>query len=170
MSDVPQAKNPGYRLSMSFDGDALFVQVSGGIDAQPVRIAYCREILDAVLARDCRKVLVIDRKKVQPASPEELEELARIFSPEAAHLERIAVVEPNPQFLSAIEHAEIHGRAMGINIRIFADPGQAEHWLHFGSADDWQTVEKRPAGTDRNRRNDEAGDEASEEAGGEADE
>lgn len=61
---------------------------------------------------------------------------ARIFSAQRALFDRVAVVEPTPAFLPAIEHGEIHGQAAGINVRIFADEVDAERWLYFGSADD----------------------------------
>ena len=127
---------PQYRLSVGFDGDIFKVRVSGGIDAQAVRIAYWRDIIDTAHAHGYRKLLVIDRKKGIPASPEELAELARIFSAQGVLFDRVAVVEPTPAFLPAIEHAEIHGQSVGINVRIFAHEVDAERWLYFGSADD----------------------------------
>jgi len=127
---------PAYQLSfMPCDG-FLRVRVAGGIDAQRVRIAYWREIVAAARARGERRLLVLDRKKGAPASPGELEAMARLFSADAAHFDRIAVVEPITSFLPAMEHAEIHGRSAGINLRIFGDESTAERWLLFGTADD----------------------------------
>jgi hypothetical protein len=128
------ASEPDYNLAIGSEGDTLIVRVSGPIDAQRVRIAYWREIVATARARHCRKLLVIDRKKGQPATPTELAELALIFSADAQHFDRVAVVEPNPKFLPTMEHGEIFGRTAGINIRIFPERKAAEHWLHFGAA------------------------------------
>jgi hypothetical protein len=134
-ADAAPTTEPQYRLSVGFDADIFKVRVSGEVDAQAVRIAYWRDIIDTAHAHGYRKLLVIDRKKGSPARPEELAELARIFSAQSALFDRVAVVEPTPAFLPAIEHAEIHGQSAGINVRIFAHEVDAERWLHFGSAD-----------------------------------
>ncbi len=125
-----------YRLTFTPADGFLRVQVSGNIDAQAVRIAYWREIVGTARDRGERKLLVLDRKKGTPASPGELAEMARLFSADAVHVDRVAVVEPTTAFLQAMEHAEIQGRSAGINVRIFADEASAERWLLFGTADD----------------------------------
>jgi hypothetical protein len=79
---------------------------------------------------------VLDRKKGTPASPEELQVMARLFRADATDFDRIAVVEPITAFLPAMEHVEIQGRSAGINLRIFGDEASAERWLLFGTADD----------------------------------
>lgn len=135
-SDTPGTEPPAYRLAFNAADGFLRVQVSGDIDAQHVRIAYWREIVATARDRGERKLLVLDRKKGVPASPEELAGLARLFSTDAVHFDRIAVIEPTTAFLPAMEHAEIHGRSAGINVRIFSDESSAERWLLFGSADD----------------------------------
>ncbi len=127
---------PAYRLSIAIEGDLLRAQVSGEIDAQEVRLAYWREIVETARAHQCRRLLVIDRKKTRPASPEELAALAQAFRAHRDDFERIGVFEPTAAFVPAVEHAEIHGRALGINVRIFSDPVEAERWVRFGSADD----------------------------------
>ena len=127
---------PGYRLDVAVDGDIFRVQVSGDVDAQAVRLAYWREIVATAQARHCRKLLVIDRKKGQPATPQELAELAQAFHAQADLFERVAVVEPTAAFLPAVQHGEILARTLDINVRIFADVVSAERWLRFGSADD----------------------------------
>lgn len=130
------AEASAYRLVFAQADGFLQVQVSGDIDAQAVRIAYWREIVATARERGERKLLVLDRKKGQAASPDELAEMARLFSADAVHVDRVAVVEPTTSFLPAMEHAEIHGRSAGINVRIFADEASAERWLLFGGADD----------------------------------
>lgn len=127
---------PAYRLSIAVEGDLLRVRVSGEIDAQDVRLAYWREIIDTAHAHQCRRLLVIDRKKTRPASPDELAALALAFREHRDDFERVGVFEPTAAFVPAIEHAEIHGRAQGINVRIFSDLVEAERWVRFGSADD----------------------------------
>jgi hypothetical protein len=136
MSDATSIPTPEYRLLLKTEDDILIVQVSGEIDAQHVRIAYWTEIVAIAHAHGCRKLLVTDRKKGRPASPAELAELAQLFTEEGESFERVAVVEPTPTFVPAIENAEIFARAAGINVRIFADTKSATHWLYYGSADD----------------------------------
>ncbi len=127
---------PAYALSFTSCDGFLRVQVSGDIDAQDVRIAYWREIVATARERGERRLLVLDRKKGIPATPDELAEMAGLFSADAAHFARIAVIEPTTAFLPAMEHAEIQGRSVGINVRIFGDEANAERWLLFGTADD----------------------------------
>lgn len=125
-----------YALHLAENGDFLQVAVSGDVDAQAVRIAYWREIVAEAKAHGFRKILVTDRRKGQPASPGELAELAVLFHDEAANFDRVAVIEPTPEFLPAIEYAEIFGQSMGINVRVFSARSEAERWLRYGSPDD----------------------------------
>lgn len=125
-----------YALQLVQQGDLLEVRVSGDIDAQHVRIAYWQEIADEGKARGIRKLLVTDRKKGRPASPAELAELAVLFQHEAKFFDRVAVIEPTPEFVPAVEYAEIFGQGLGINVRIFSQHRDAERWLRYGSPDD----------------------------------
>lgn len=127
---------PSYRLGWSVEGDLFLARVEGGVDAQAFRLACWRDIVTTASARDCRKLVVIDRKKGRPATPEELADLIAAFGDHRDTFERVAVVEPTAAFLPAIEHAEILARSLGINVRIFADQAEAERWARFGSADD----------------------------------
>ena len=136
MSTQHSPSTTDYALRLTPSGDHLRVEVSGDIDAQAVRIAYWRQIAEEAKARGLRKVLVRDRRKGHPASPNELAELAQLFKSEAPNFDRVAVVEPTPEFLPAVEHAEIFAQAAGINVRIFVDAAQAERWLRYGSPDD----------------------------------
>ena len=136
MSPDPQSGDPGYQLRLTPRGDFLQVDVSGDIDAQEIRIAYWRQIAVEAKARGLRKVLVTDRKKKQPASPAELGALTLLFEHEADNFDRVAVIEPIPEFLPAVEHAQIFGQGLGINVRVFVDPREAERWVRYGSPDD----------------------------------
>ncbi|KFN43656.1 hypothetical protein [Arenimonas oryziterrae] len=136
MSESTPAPDRGYRLTFLLRDDILEVGVSGDIDAQAIRIAYWQEIVAVAVARGCRKLLVTDRKKGKPARPEELAELARLLRSEREHFDRVAVIEPTPDFLPAIEHAEILGLEQGINVRVFGHYAQAASWLRYGSPDD----------------------------------
>jgi hypothetical protein len=127
---------PEYTLHLVEYGDFLQVEVGGDVDAQEVRIAYWREIAAEGRARGFRKILVRDRKKGQPASPAELAELAVLFHEDAGDFDRVAVVEPTPEFMPAVEYAEIFGQSMGINVRVFSAHREAERWLRYGSPDD----------------------------------
>jgi hypothetical protein len=127
---------PNYRLAWSVEGDLFLARVEGGVDEQAFRLAYWRDIVATARARDCRKLVITDRKKQRPATPAELAELTAAFRDHHDTFERVAVVEPTAAFLPAIEHAEIQARSLGINVRIFADLAAAERWARFGSADD----------------------------------
>lgn len=128
--------NSAYQLRLTPRGDHLQVDVSGDVDAQTVRIAYWKQIAREGRARGERKLLVHDRRKGIPATPAELAELAQLLQDQAGYFDRVAVVEPRPEFLPAVEHAEILGQAAGINVRIFIDAAQAVRWLRYGSPDD----------------------------------
>jgi hypothetical protein len=137
-SDPPAVTQAGsgYRLEMLCEGDTFLVRVHGTVDAQALRIAYWREIVDLAKAGGHRKLLVTDRKKIAPATPEELAELTRLFAHEARHFDRVAVVEVTPAFVPAIEHAEIFARSVGINLRVFADRDSALRWLYYAHSDE----------------------------------
>lgn len=126
----------GYRLRFTSRDAFLQVEVSGDIDAQAIRIAYWREIAAEGRARGAKRLLVTDRRKGVPATPEELAELALLFREEGRYFQRVGVVEPTLEFLSRMEHAEILGRSVGLNVRIFGDHDEAERWVRYGSADD----------------------------------
>jgi hypothetical protein len=136
MAKLIDNHGPDYRLSWRTRGDVLQVQVNGDIDAQSVRIAYWQEIAATARRMGFRKLLVIDRKKGRPASPDDLLELTRTLLVEREHFDRVAVIEPTDAFLPAIEHAEIIGREQGINVRVFGSMISAELWLRLGSPDD----------------------------------
>jgi hypothetical protein len=109
------------------------VQVIGGIDSQQTRVAYWKEIVDTAIQSHKRNLLVIDRKKKSPASAEELIDLLQRFHSLATHFDKIAVIEPNPQFVSAVQFAEIAGIEHDINVRVFHVLSEAEHWLKYGN-------------------------------------
>jgi hypothetical protein len=125
-----------FQLTHRKRGDILYFEVSGDIDSQEVRIAYWQQIAAITEQKGMRKILVIDRKKHKPALPSELAALTVIMQSHASLVDQIALIEPNPQFISALEHVEIHGRELGINIRVFNDTKNAERWLIYGSYDD----------------------------------
>ena len=129
---MPDSKHPEYQLSYRKRGDTLHFQVSGDIDSQLIRIAYWQEIAAITRHHGVRKLLVIDRKKHKPATPVELAELAGIMHSHRDIVDRVAVVEPTPEFVPAIEHAEIEGLEKGINVRVFGNVQDAERWLMYG--------------------------------------
>ena len=134
--NVQDAVHAQYSLKVEPADDVLQVRVSGDVDAQAVRIAYWRQIAALGRERGVRKLLVVDRRKGVPATPSELAELAHLFHGEAEHFDRVAVVEPTPEFLPAIEPAEILGQDAGINVRVFGEVAPALRWLRYGSPDD----------------------------------
>ena len=133
---MPSDSNPGFHVACRKQGDTLHFKVSGDIDSQAIRIAYWQEIVAITKREGMRKLLVVDRKKNKPANPEELAQLAAMMQIHSTIADRIAVVEPTAKFVSAMEHAEIEGREVGINIRIFNRVEDAERWLMYGSSDE----------------------------------
>lgn len=130
----PERRGDGrYSLQVESRSDHLWVRVLGDVDAQAVRIAYWREIAALGRARGMRRLLVVDRRKGRPASPPELAELAHLFRDDGRFFDSVALVEPTPAFLPAIEHAEIFGQDAGINVRVFGDERSALRWLRYGS-------------------------------------
>ena len=127
---------PGFQVTYLKHGDTLHFQVTGDIDSQAIRIAYWREIVAITQREGLRKLLVVDRKKHKPANPEELAQLAAMMQIHRKIADRIALVEPMAEFVSAMEHAEIEGREFGFNVRIFNRVEDAERWLIYGSSDD----------------------------------
>lgn len=123
---------PAYQLSHRKRGDTLYFQVTGDVDSQAVRIAYWLEIVAIARREGIRKLLVVDRKKHKPATPTELAELAGIMCGHRDVADKVAVVEPTPEFVPAVEHAEIEGLERGINIRVFGNSHDAERWLRYG--------------------------------------
>lgn len=127
---------PEYSLTFVERSGFLQVDVNCEVDSQPVRIAYWRALVAEAHARGLRRMLVFDRRKEIPATPQQLSDMAMQFRGEAANFDRIAVIERRPELLSAAEHGEILTRGVGINLRVFVDPGEAERWLRYGSPDD----------------------------------
>ena len=128
--------NSDFQVAFRKRGDVLHFRVSGDIDSQAIRIAYWQEIVAITKREGLRKLLVVDRKKHKPASPEELAQLAAMMQIHSTIADRVAVVEPTAKFVSAMEHAEIEGREAGINVRIFNRVEDAERWLMYGSSDE----------------------------------
>lgn len=133
---MPSDSNSDFQVAYRKQGDTLHFQVSGDIDSQAVRIAYWQEIVAITKREGLRKLLVVDRKKHKPASPEELAQLAAMMQIHSTIADRVAVVEPTAKFVSAMEHAEIEGREAGINVRVFNRVEDAERWLMYGSSDE----------------------------------
>lgn len=132
---MPDHPKPEYELSSRIRGDTLYFQVSGDVDSQAVRLAYWQEIVTITRASGLRKLLVVDRKKHKPASQIELVELTKHMQAHRAIVDRVALVEPTPEFVPAVEHAEIEGLERGINIRVFGNLYDAERWLTYGLSD-----------------------------------
>lgn len=81
-------------------------------------------------------MLVLDRKKHKPASQDELVQLVAMMKIHNGIADRVAVVELTAEFVSAVEHAEIDDREVGINIRVFSNVEDAERWLMHGLSDE----------------------------------
>jgi hypothetical protein len=121
-----------YQLSYQSRGGILRFHVTGDTDAQHIRISYWHEIISIAKLHKVRKLLVFDRKKHQPAGPDELAALAEAMKVYAEHFDGIAVIEPTSHFMPALEHGEIHARENGLNVRLFTNETDAERWLLYG--------------------------------------
>jgi hypothetical protein len=126
---------PDFQLAYRKQGDTLHFQVSGNFDSQEIRIAYWQEIASIIKQEGFRKILVLDRKKLVPASQQEMAQLADLMKIHSDIVDWVAIVEPTPEFVSAAEHAEIEGRAVGFNVRVFSRKEDAERWLMYGLSD-----------------------------------
>lgn len=128
-------KNPDFDVSYRKHGDALYFKVTGDVDSRAVRIAYWHDIANIVKSEGLRKILVVDREKKVPPTPEDLMQLAVAMQMYREIVDWVAIVEPTPEFLSSAEHAEIEGRVVGFNVRVFSRIEDAERWLLYGMSD-----------------------------------
>jgi hypothetical protein len=76
---------PEYSLQFLERGGFLRVDVNCDVDSQPVRIAYWQALVAEAHARGLRRMLVFDRMKKDPATPQQLAEMAMLFRDEAAN-------------------------------------------------------------------------------------
>jgi hypothetical protein len=127
--------NASFQIAYQKQGDILRFRVSGDFDSQEVRLAYWREIVGIIKNEGLRKILVLDRKKLVPASQKEMMQLADAMKIYSDIVDWVAIVEPTPAFVAAAEHAEIEGRSAGFNIRVFSSVDDAERWLMYGLSD-----------------------------------
>lgn len=133
---MQESQSPDFHVYCRKHGDTLYFKVTGDVDSQAVRLAYWQEIVTITEQYGLRKLLVLDRKKHKPASQDELAQLAATMKIHNGLADRVAVVEPTAEFISAAEHAEIEGREVGINIRVFNSVEDAERWLMHGLSDE----------------------------------
>ena len=132
---MQSSKNPDFDVTYRRQGDTLRFQVTGDVDSQETRIAYWQEIVNIIKREGLRKILVVDRKKLVPASQEQMTQLASVMKIHSDIVDWVAIVEPSLEFVSAAEHAEIEGRAVGFNVRVFSYVEDAERWLMYGLSD-----------------------------------
>jgi len=128
-------KNPDFDVSCQRHGDTLYFKVTGDVDSREVRIAYWHKIAEIIKREGLRKILVVDREKTVPPTPEDLMQLAVAMQMYREIVDWVAIVEPTPEFLSSAEHAEIEGRIVGFNVRVFSRVEDAERWLLYGMSD-----------------------------------
>ena len=133
---MQSSKNPDFDVTYRRHGDTLRFQVSGDVDSQETRVAYWQEIVNIIKREGLRKILVVDRKKLVPASQAQMTQLASVMKVHSDIVDWVAIVEPTPEFVSAAEHAEIEGRAVGFNVRVFSYVEDAERWLMYGLSDE----------------------------------
>lgn len=118
-----------HALSLRINGDILRARLASGADSHSARIACWREIVAAAHAADCRKILLIDRKRGSHVGATELAQLAMILRTDASHFDRIAVVEPASALRTTMGYGETVARALGIPVRLFDDAQHAMKWL-----------------------------------------
>jgi hypothetical protein len=129
---ITMQSDRNYQVTYQSRGGILRFHVKDDIDAQHIRISYWQEIVFIATQHKVRKLLVFDRKKHKPADPSELAALASIMKMHAENFDGIAIIEPTPHFMPALEHGEIHAQENGLNVRIFTDEMNAERWLLYG--------------------------------------
>jgi|GEM_PF-1268410 len=133
---MPNIKQPDFHVAYRKQGDILHFQVSGDTDSQLVRVAYWQEIVRIIKKEGLRKILVADRKKQVPASSQDMKDLADAMKTHKDIVDWVAIVEPTLAFLASAEHAEIEGREVGFNVRVFSRTEDAERWLRYGLSDE----------------------------------
>jgi hypothetical protein len=129
MRSSSTSKDDSNALSLHMDGDILRARLAHSADTQATRIACWREIAAAAHAADCRKILLIDRKRGSHIGGAELAQLALLLRTEASRFDRIAVVEPVRALRGTMGYGEAVARALGIPVRLFDDTQHAIAWL-----------------------------------------
>lgn len=121
-----------WRLRFEDRTDYLYVEASGPEDSLAITTAYWREISAECSRRATRRLLVCDRLRGDPATPDEFRRLAGSFIGSGLESVRIAFYEPVSDHVRDVEHGELAMREAGFTLRVFGSEREAEIWLLYG--------------------------------------
>lgn len=121
-----------WRLRFEDRTDYLYVEASGPEDSLAITMAYWREIAAECARRNTTRLLVCDRLRGEPATPEQFRRLAQSFLGSGLETVRIAFHEPVSDHLRDVEHGELAMREAGFTLRVFGGQREAEIWLRYG--------------------------------------
>ena len=136
MTTENSASSPDHSWRLRFEDrtDYLYADVSGPEDSLAITTAYWREIAAECARRHATRLLVCDRLRGEPATPEEFRHLAGSFLGSGLERVRIAFHEPVSDHLRVVEHGELAMREAGLTLRVFGSEREAEIWLRYGQA------------------------------------
>jgi hypothetical protein len=133
--DIGEAPTePSWRLRFEDRADYLYAEVDGPEDSLQITIDYWRNIDAECRRRNTRLLLVCDRLRGAPATPEEFRQLAATLKGGALDAVRIAFHEPVSDHLRFVEHGELTFREAGFTLRVFGSEREAEVWLRYGQS------------------------------------
>lgn len=129
-AETPTEAPADYSLKLIRTGGGLRAEVRGQRTLETT-IAYWEVILDHVVHRRPRWVLVLDELRGNELKAAEWKELVEAMA--GRGLEGVRIAHVKPFGLDHIEYCEIYAREAGLDARAFADEGVAERWLRYGS-------------------------------------
>lgn len=130
--------NPGsnsdhsWRLRFEDRTDYLYAEVCGPEDSLAITTAYWREIAAECARRGTTRLLVCDRLRGEPATPDEFRGLVQSLGGSGLERVRIAFHEPVSDHLRHSEFGELAMREAGFVLRVFGNEREAEIWLRYG--------------------------------------
>lgn len=132
-SDNP-GSNPdrSWRLRFEDRTDYLYAEASGPEDSLAITTAYWREIAAECARRGTTRLLVCDRLRGEPATPDEFRHLVESLAGSGLERVRIAFHEPVSEHVRYSEFGELAMREAGFTLRVFGSEREAEIWLRYG--------------------------------------
>ena len=131
-TSIESSPAQSWRLRFEDRGDYVYAEVTGPQDCLEISVQYWRQIDVECARRGTRKLLVCDRLRGEPASPNEFRQLAMLLRDSQLHTIRVAFHEPVPEHLRFVEHGELAMREAGFTWRVFDSEREAELWLRYG--------------------------------------
>jgi hypothetical protein len=136
MTTDNSGSNPdrSWRLRFEDRTGYLYAEATGPEDSLAITMAYWREIAAECSRRNALCLLVCDRLRGEPATPDEFRQLAQAFLGMGLERVRIAFHEPVIDHLRDVEHGELAMREAGLTLRVFGSEREAEIWLRYGAS------------------------------------